>query len=917
MTVSIKRSLLASATALALCAMTGSAHAQLSVSSPSGSYTIDFDNTVSDVNNGQWAGTGFQSSPASGQLDSDAWAVTGWSDGSLLFGGTRTSPPASDFARGSATAAVTTGGMYAFSGGNISTGHALGIQPGGNDFAPGTLTLKIVNNSGSTITGMDVGYLLYVRNDQGRANSFNFSYSPNDGTYTPVTALNYTSAQAADTAGFVSNSEATTLTGLSIANGDSFYVRWDSADVSGSGSRDEFALDNIFFDNFITAAPIVPLYWDLTPGAGIGGAGPATWDTTTQNWNSSSNGDAAQQAWTSANQAVFGGTAGQVNIDPLGVTANAGLQFTSSGYTVAGGTLTLGPGSDVNVVNASDTAWLSAPIAGTDGFTKSGAGELIITSLVSSFTGTVNINGGTLNVSSDANLGDAGNDIVLGNGALQLGANLTLGAGRDLSGSGLIDPNGSTLTTNGVTNLTSLTVTGPGNINLSGSSNTIGALTYTAAADLEVANGTLSGNLTTSNSTGTAKLGGAINLGGVRTFSIDNGAANTDFELAANLSGAGRTTFIGDGAVLISGDNSAYTGGFRIFAPTSPATGTAVTVTNKNALGPAGATLQFNGGSLAATTDLTGANALPVSISQGGDAAIGGSQPIEITGGWEFFGNSGGVNVKTLTVDNTTTLSGAIGLRGVAAAQAGTLGFVKAGGGALILNTTNSFNGTISISSGTLAIGASGDINAARSVALSSSASHFDVSNKSGFVLGSSQTLSGIGSVNGAMAAAGTLSPGNGDVGQLTVGNIALGDPSSGGGHYAFDISSVSGTGHQSSGADEIVSTGAISVNATPGAPFTIHLGSNTVSGIDPAAFYAWILIDGQLPPGGTIDPNAFVVDASAFKAANRITQDFTVTYDSINNDLILAVPEPGAATLLIIGAAGLLTRRKRRRLEA
>jgi len=44
---------------------------------------------------------------------------------------------------------------------------------------------------------------------------------------------------------FVANNRSTTVTGLTIANNGLFYLRWSGADVSGSGSRDEFALDDI------------------------------------------------------------------------------------------------------------------------------------------------------------------------------------------------------------------------------------------------------------------------------------------------------------------------------------------------------------------------------------------------------------------------------------------------------------------------------------------------------------------------------------------------------------------------------------------------------------------------------------------------------------------------------------------------
>jgi hypothetical protein len=228
----------------ALCAALPVVHAQLSLVQLNQSYTVTFDSTVTGVNSGQFAGTGFQANPNTGQLDSDAWAVTGWTNGALAFGGTQTTTN-TDYTRGNVTAAVTTGGMYAYG----STDRMLMIQPGGSDWAPGTLTLRIQNNTGSALTSMSVGYDLWVRNDQARSNSFNFSYSATNATYTSAPSLAYTSTAASDgsfTQIFSAGSTGKmTISGLTIATGDYFYLRWSGADVGGSGSRDEFFLDNI------------------------------------------------------------------------------------------------------------------------------------------------------------------------------------------------------------------------------------------------------------------------------------------------------------------------------------------------------------------------------------------------------------------------------------------------------------------------------------------------------------------------------------------------------------------------------------------------------------------------------------------------------------------------------------------------
>jgi hypothetical protein len=207
---------------------------QVSITNGSPSVTIDFSNTtptsVGSNPTSAFNGSGFEANPTTaGRLNSNAWAVTGWSDGALTFGGTRNTAN-TDYTRGSASAAVTTGGIYAYTGSPQSASNpCIMIQPGGSDWAPGTLTLRIQNNGTTNITELTISYNLYVRNDQPRSNSFNFAHSSDDVTYTSVSALDYTSIAASDMLGWVlvgtSPSRSTTITGLNIAPAGFYYIR--------------------------------------------------------------------------------------------------------------------------------------------------------------------------------------------------------------------------------------------------------------------------------------------------------------------------------------------------------------------------------------------------------------------------------------------------------------------------------------------------------------------------------------------------------------------------------------------------------------------------------------------------------------------------------------------------------------------
>ncbi|MEM6454243.1 MAG: hypothetical protein AAF772_04040 [Acidobacteriota bacterium] len=196
----------------------------------------------------EFLGTGFSPTPALGQLDSDTWSITGMSDGDLAFGAAATS---GDFARGEALGAVSTGGIYSFDVGFVEGSNpGLGFQPGGSDVTPGTFTLRVDNDSGDQIDEIDVRYDVYVFNDQPRANSVNFSFSLDGVTFVPVPSLDFTSPATESTEGgtvWEANARSTTLTGLlsGFQDGDSIFLRWETDDVSGSGSRDQFALDNI------------------------------------------------------------------------------------------------------------------------------------------------------------------------------------------------------------------------------------------------------------------------------------------------------------------------------------------------------------------------------------------------------------------------------------------------------------------------------------------------------------------------------------------------------------------------------------------------------------------------------------------------------------------------------------------------
>jgi hypothetical protein len=187
-------------------------------------------------------GNGFAPNPIAGQLDSDEFAILGFSQGILNFGGTQIT---GSFARGTSDGGVTLEGVYA----GISLDF-LFIQPGDNDFTPGYLTIRYVNNHVDPITTLDVSYSIEELNNGPRSSSWNLSYSTNDVMYTAVPALNFSSMEAADAPPILTwleRSRSTTLD-LSltpVASGGFFYLRFSSDDVSGTGDRDEIGINHL------------------------------------------------------------------------------------------------------------------------------------------------------------------------------------------------------------------------------------------------------------------------------------------------------------------------------------------------------------------------------------------------------------------------------------------------------------------------------------------------------------------------------------------------------------------------------------------------------------------------------------------------------------------------------------------------
>ena len=77
--------------------------------------------------------------------------------------------------------------------------------------------MKIDNNSTSVLNTLDISYMIYIRNDQNYASTFNFSISDNNSNFSNVSSGNYTSPMNAGNNDWLENQVSINLTGLQLS----------------------------------------------------------------------------------------------------------------------------------------------------------------------------------------------------------------------------------------------------------------------------------------------------------------------------------------------------------------------------------------------------------------------------------------------------------------------------------------------------------------------------------------------------------------------------------------------------------------------------------------------------------------------------------------------------------------------------
>lgn len=199
-----------------------------------------------------YAGNGFAPVPPTGGLSSNDWAVD-IESGSFDFGETGMSGEDPDYAAGLVTEGqLTDDGVRGVAALDTGSQRIFWLRPTGSVLSPGSFTLRLQNNTGSIMAGLDVSFDAYYFNHRERNTLISLSHSMDNETYTPVEEADVlTPAESDETpvltlAGGTSPSRSVNIGGLNVTPGSLFYLRWTTADGGeGGGQRDEHGFGNI------------------------------------------------------------------------------------------------------------------------------------------------------------------------------------------------------------------------------------------------------------------------------------------------------------------------------------------------------------------------------------------------------------------------------------------------------------------------------------------------------------------------------------------------------------------------------------------------------------------------------------------------------------------------------------------------
>lgn len=429
-----------------------------------------------------------------------------------------------------------------------------------------------------------------------------------------------------------------------------------------------------------------------------------------------------QQSWVNVNESGV--------LDFNGTTGNLLGGLTGEGMVDAGNDL-------IHVSFDGTERSFAGTLLGTSGLRKSGSGTQVIAT-AQTFTGDVQLAGGSLAVVADSGLGDASNSIAFSGGTLRADASFSSARAVELhSGGGTFEtPEGVTLTWNGaIAGAGNLAKSGAGTVILSGENSSSGNTTVNAGTLLLSASGTLStGVLTVASGAGVDLNHTPHSFAGLAGGgAIDFGAAGIDLELGPSENHTFAGTLTTSGGLRVSGSGTqniasaqSFTGGITI------GTGATLGIDRDEALGDTGNEIAIDGGTLRAGANFASNRELQFANGGGLAASTG------VTATWQgTLSGEGGLRIGgagTTVLTGPTLPNGELDLAGgtlelrrdgdsiLSAATSGAGSLTHAGTGVLTVTSLLAHDGATTVSAGTLRLGETGGLSATSAVTVAEDA---------------------------------------------------------------------------------------------------------------------------------------------------------------------------------------------------
>lgn len=579
------------------------------------------------------------------------------------------------------------------------------------------------------------------------------------------------------------------------------------------------------------------------------------------------------------------------------VTATGVNAFAKNGNNA--GVAQVDQGSDTRTWNViklldSDVTTVAVAIVGAgSGLTKTGTGTLLMSGGdANTYTGLTTISAGLLQVGKTAGVNAIAGDIQINTGGKLSFTN----ANNQIADTATITLNG-------------------GTINFNNRTETFANL-YQIATGSSVNPDQINSSLITITGTLRATAGGSINLNSSGMWTVHTTEFTSTFTGNAIVLNGNSNTNVNRYTVGIGGGGGLSLSGQNIALSKGTNNGGTPATTAK------GSELVLNAGLTASGTN---------NINVGNAGGVGLAQ-VNLNGGQREFNITSGTttsNAAVVSTTVTTTNDGSVATAG---------GVTKTGAGTLVFTAVNTYSGATNVQAGTLRLGASASLDASSTVTVATGATLDVGAVTGGFAVKTGQTLQGGGTVSGATTinSGATLSPGTagGDVTQtLTVGgNLTL----AAGSASVFDLGTPTFTSTDNFGGNNVGTTGyntyiqGFAAATTGDSDRLVSSGSITqavgatitvlANGLTPASGQIFNLVDWQTSFNASSNLGSNYRTGAEDNALDLNLPDISASgyvWDTsffASHGIIVVVPEPSRAVLLLAGLSLTALRRRRNR---